>query len=113
MIYSDGSAFQIEKPMRWAQILFGLSILNAASFLGSATVHADPTEVPDNAIEQYLSEDMKTVPDGVYIPYPEDVEEFKGSPLYKFLEKMAPGVKESPAPSGGKCGVNKKLFENV
>lgn len=92
-------------------IFIGASIL---PMLVPVHAFADPTEVPDNAIEQYLSEDMKTAPDGVYIPYPEDVEEFKGSPLYKFLEKMAPGVKETPAPpSGGKCGVNKKLFENV
>lgn len=86
----------------------------AALLLQAFPACADPTEVPDNAIEQYLSDDMKTVPDGVHIPYPEDVEKFKESPLYKFLDKITPDVKDNHAPpSGGKCGVNKKLFENV
>ncbi len=94
-------------------IILGLFILSAALILQPAKAFADPTEVPGNAIEEYLSEDMKTIPDGVHIPYPEDVEKFKDSPLYKFLDKITPDVKDIPAPSGGRCGVNKKLFENA
>lgn len=94
-------------------VLLKLSVMSAALLLPAFPVFADPTEVPENAIEQYLSDDMKTVPDGVHIPYPEDVDKFKESPLYKFLDKITPDVKDVPAPSGGRCGVNKKLFENV
>jgi len=99
--------------MKKSLLLSALVLPGALLFLSPLTAFADPTEVPGNAIEEYLSEDMKTIPDGVHIPYPEDVEKFKDSPLYKFLDKITPDVKDIPAPSGGRCGVNKKLFENA
>ncbi|MCB1681797.1 MAG: hypothetical protein KDI61_07435 [Alphaproteobacteria bacterium] len=85
----------------------------AGLFILCAPAYADPAEVPDNAVQQYLSEEMKTVPDGVYIPYPEEVQEFKNSPLYKFMEKLAPDSQTTSPPSGGGCGINRKLLESV
>ncbi|MCB1593159.1 MAG: hypothetical protein KDI90_11985 [Alphaproteobacteria bacterium] len=72
----------------------------------------EQSEVPADAVENYLSEDMKRVPDGTYIPYPEDVEEFRNSPLYKFLKRLGPKT-QSPVPSSGGCPVNKEFLENV
>lgn len=92
--------------------------LALALLLCGAVAHvparAEPlAEVPDGAIENYLTEDMTKIPDGVYIPYPEEVEEFKNSPLYKFLESLGPEEKRGSKPSGRGCPVNKKFLENV
>ncbi|MCL4677873.1 MAG: hypothetical protein KJ017_04665 [Alphaproteobacteria bacterium] len=85
-----------------------------AATLAAIPARAEPlAEVPGDAVQNYLSEDMKKVPDGVYIPYPEEVEQFKNSPLYQFLDKLSPEKEFSPAPSGGGCPVDKKFLENV
>lgn len=73
-----------------------------------------PLEIPENAIENYLEDDMKIAPDGTYIPYPEDVEKFRDSPLYKFFERLSPEKDGSRSPpSGGGCKVDKKFLESV
>lgn len=89
-----------------AGALLALAVINPARA-------EPPAEVPGDAIENYLSEDMKRVPDGVYIPYPEEVEEFKGSPLYKFFDGLTPEKEVEREPSGGGCPVDKKFLENV
>ncbi len=100
--------------MRKSLLFSALAPVGTMLLLSPLTAFADPREIPDNAVDQYLQDDMKTVPDGVYIPYPEDVERFKESPFYKFMEKIVPNeAQENSPPSGGRCGVNKKLFENA
>lgn len=96
--------------------LGNMTVLTACALLALAATSAraePPAEIPGDAVENYLSEDMKRVPDGVYIPYPEEVEQFKGSPLYKFLDGLTPNKEVETEPSGGGCPVDKKFLENV
>lgn len=97
--------------------LRNITVLTASALLAVAAIAParaePPAEVPGGAVENYLSEDMKRVPDGVYIPYPEEVEEFKDTPLYKFLDGLTPNKEVETEPSGGGCPVDKKFLENV
>ncbi len=72
-------------------------------------------EVPDTAVDEYLSDDLKQYPDELYIPNPEELEQFKQTPLYKFFDGMmdADEPEGGGSPGGGGCGINKRLFENV
>ena len=72
-------------------------------------------EVPDTAVDEYLSDDLKQYPDELYIPNPEELEQFQQTPLYKFFDGMMDrdAPEDDGSPGGGGCGINKRLFENV
>lgn len=74
-----------------------LLLILGLSFTMSCYAQSNNNEVPNNAIENYLEEDMKNPP-RLYIPNDGEIKSFKNSPTYKFFEFLnQPPTTDSPA----------------